>query len=115
MIKLIRRCIVASYIIVFSLQANIADAENVRGRLEGVSTYGSYPVAGVAVTLLTQGRRSAPTYSDNQGMYYIYNVSPGSHILEIWAGGPEPMTFQIYVYEYTPEQPVTDISPIKVR
>lgn len=93
--------------------ANTVSAENVRGRLDGVGPYGVYPVSRVAVTLFSQAAgRSSPAYSDYQGMYYIYNVPPGDYTLEVWAGGAQPMIFDIFVI---PNRPVTDIAPIRVR
>lgn len=92
--------------------AQFANAEGIRGRLDGVGPYGLYPVPGIAVTVASPGGRSAPVYSDYRGMYYMFGLRPGRYTLEIWAGGPQPMRFGIQVYR---GQPMTDIAPIRVR
>ena len=97
----------------FFLTSNLVFGAGIRGRLDGLGPYGPYPVAGVPVTVANPSMkwRSQPSYSDNQGMYYIYNLAPGSYVLEIWAGGPTPINFNIMVHN----QPITDISPIRVK
>lgn len=94
------------------LFSSAANAEAVRGRLDGLGPYGLYPVTGVPVTVSSPLGRSSPSYSDYQGMFYIFNLVPGPHALEIWLGGPEPMIFDIIVY---PNQAMTDLAPIRVR
>jgi len=94
------------------LFSSAANAEGVRGRLDGLGPYGPYPVTGVPVTVSSPLGRSSPAYSDYQGMYYIYNLTPGPYLLEIWLGGPEPMSFDVVVY---PNQAMTDLAPIRVR
>ena len=91
--------------------AGTVNAEGIRGRLDGLGPYGTYPVTGIAVTVSSQMGRSSPSYSDYQGMYYIYGLMPGPHVLEIWIGY-QPMVFNIMV---NPGQPLTDIAPIRVR
>jgi hypothetical protein len=99
-------------LIVFVTTAS-AYAGTVRGRLDRQDGYGrAYPAVYVGVTLYNpQLGRSAPSYSDNDGMYYLYNVPPGEYLLEIWVyPGRDPMVFKIQVSN----QPVTDISPILI-
>lgn len=101
------------FIILFSFLLDIAQAAGVRGRLDGIGPYGAYPVTGVPVTVSNQfGGRSSPSYSDNQGMFYIYGLQHGQHTLEIWLGGPQPMILNIMVFG---NLALTDIAPISVR
>lgn len=88
-------------------------AQDVRGRLDGVGPYGAYPVPRIAVTLFTPNYgRTRPVYSDYQGMYYIYNIPPGQHTLEIWVYDQKPMKFRIFV---NPNKRLTDIAPIRIK
>jgi hypothetical protein len=61
-------------------------AGTVRGRLDRRDGYGRiYPAVYVPITLYNERLgRSAPAYSGTDGMYYIYNVPPGTYYLEIW-------------------------------
>lgn len=82
----------------------------VRGRLIRVGPQGTYPAVGVAVTVYSQQNgRSNPSYSGPDGMYYLYNIPPGSFSLQVWATKP-PMVFQVQVSA----QGFTDIAPIRV-
>jgi hypothetical protein len=82
----------------------------VRGRLFRVVNGGSYPALGIAVTVVnSQMGRSNSAYTGPDGMYYLYNIPPGTYTLEVWVANP-PMTFQIQV---NPEG-YTDIAPIQV-
>jgi hypothetical protein len=100
-----------SCVMIFILFSQYSNAEGVRGRLDGVGPYGLYPVSGIAVTVLAPMGRSSPSYSDYQGMYYIYGLTPGPYTLEIWIGN-QPMVFNIMVIQ---GRALTDIVPIKVR
>lgn len=102
---------IMAILILGALCAQALYAEAVRGRLDGMGPYGLYPVTGIAVTVSSSRGRSAPSYTDYQGMYYIYRLAPGPHTLEIWVSN-QPMLFPITVY---PRQPMTDIAPIRVR
>src|SRR5271157_3336733 len=90
------------------LTAVFAHAATVRGRL--VNPKG-YPAAGIAVTVSNpQMGRSSPTHTGADGMYYIFNIPPGSYYLEIWIRpGGAPAVYQIKVVE-----PYTDIPQIGV-
>ena len=88
-------------------------AGTVRGRVDRRDGYGRvYPAVYVAVTLFQQGKgRSAPSYTGSDGMYYLYNVPPGTYNLEIWAyPNQPPIVYTIYVGD----QPLTDIKPIQI-
>lgn len=89
-------------------------AGTVRGRLDRRDGYGRiFPAVYVRVTLSNERQgRSAPAYTGTDGMFYLYNVPPGSYYLEIW---PYPNQQQPIVYTiYVSDQPVTDIAPIVI-
>jgi hypothetical protein len=88
-------------------------AGTVRGRLDRRDGYGRiYPAVYVPITLYNERLgRSAPAYSGTDGMYYIYNVPPGTYYLEIW---PYPNQRPIVYTIYVSNQPVTDIAPIQI-
>jgi|ERR1039457_1804587 hypothetical protein len=105
--------IIITTIIYFVVIATTAYAQNVRGRLDGRGPYGAYPVPRIAVTLSNPAYgRSAPVFSDYQGIYYFFNIPPGPHTLEVWVNPNQPIIFNIFV---NPNQMVTDIAPILVR
>jgi hypothetical protein len=87
-----------------------ADAATLRGRLYRVYPNGFQSVAGgIAVTLYSPNMgRTSPATSGPDGMYYLYNIPPGTYNLEIWVSNP-PLVFQVQVQE-----PYTDIPPIRV-
>jgi hypothetical protein len=100
------------FLLVFVATA-YAYAGTVRGKLERRDAYGrNYVAAHVAVTLYNkQVGRSSPAYTGNDGMYYLYNVPPGSYYLEIWVyPDREPLRYIIQVYN----QSLTDIPPIVI-
>lgn len=104
--------LLALTLLLFTLSA-FAYAGTVRGRLERRDGYGrAYPAGYVAVTLFQDGRgRSAPAYTGADGMYYLYNVPPGTYALEIWASpNRAPIVYTIYVSN----QPMTDIAAIQI-
>jgi len=99
-------------LLLFTLSA-FTYAGTVRGRLDRRDSYGRiYPAVYVQVTLFQQGKgRSAPAYTGTDGMYYLYNVPPGTYSLEIWAyPNRPPIVYTIYVSN----QQLTDIAPIQV-
>lgn len=99
-------------LIVFVASAHVY-AGTVRGRLERRDGYGrNYMAGGVGVTLYSQQQgRSAPAYTGNDGMYYLYNVPPGKYYLEVWAyQNREPLRYEIYV----DNRSLFDINPILI-
>jgi len=87
-------------------------AATVRGRLDRVYPNGThYPATGVAVTLFSQASgRTAPSYAGPDGLYYFYNVRPGSYYLEVWTSqGGTPTVYPVNVVE-----PSTDVAPVIV-
>ena len=103
--------LVVSFTVVMSAEGS---AGNVRGLLLRRNPQGSYPVAGIAVTVYAQQiGRSRAAYSGSDGMYYLYNIPGGAYYLEIWAHGygNPPIVFQIFVND---RQQFTDIAPVTV-
>jgi Carboxypeptidase regulatory-like domain len=89
----------------------IATAATVRGRVDRVAKGRRNPAVGVPVTLSNgRGGRSSPAYSNQNGMYYLQNIPPGTYNLEIWTSRDphaRPVTYVIKVSE-----PLTDIPAI---
>ncbi|MBI3048402.1 MAG: carboxypeptidase regulatory-like domain-containing protein [Acidobacteria bacterium] len=106
---------IAALVLCFTvLTAAESLAGNVRGLLLRRGPQGTYPAAGIAVTVYAQQLgRSRPGYSGSDGMYYLYNVPAGWYYLEIWAHGfgNPPLVFQIFVND---QQPFTDVTPVTV-
>ncbi|MGA3371168.1 MAG: carboxypeptidase-like regulatory domain-containing protein [Terracidiphilus sp.] len=94
--------------LVMVLAAAMASAATVRGRL--IHKNGS-PAAGIEVSVVgPQGARSVPVRTGADGMYYLFNLPPGSYRLEIWVyPGGAPLVYQIQVRD-----PYTDIAQIGV-
>jgi hypothetical protein len=94
-------------LIVFVFTA-YAYAGTVRGKLERRG----YAAEHVGVTLYNQREgRSSYAYTGSDGMYYLYNVPPGTYYLEIWIQPDrEPLRYEVQVYS----QPLTDIAPIVI-
>ena len=87
-------------------------ASTVRGRLVRRTPRGEFPAQGIPVSLNRNGGRSGYAYSGPDGMYYLYNIPPGSYSLEVWVyPNRPPLVFSINVNE----QGYTDISPIAVQ
>ena len=104
--------LVSLTLIVFIFSA-FTYAGTVRGRLDRRDAYGRiYPAVYVRVTLYNDSRgRSAPAYTGTDGMFYLYNVPPGSYYLEIW---PYPNQRPIVYTIYVSDQPFTDIAAIQI-
>jgi Carboxypeptidase regulatory-like domain len=87
------------------------EAATVRGRLDRIANGRRNPAVGVPVTLFRAGSgRSSPAYSNQDGMYYLKNIAPGTYNLEIWTSrdpGVHPKSYVIKVSE-----PITDIPAI---
>jgi hypothetical protein len=105
------KLIVSMFLMVLAL-SGIGQAATVRGRVDHVSPGGQRTsMAGVAVTVLRPGMsRSAPVYTDANGMYYLQNVPAGTYDLEVWTSRDPrvpPTKFRIQVGE-----PYTDVPPV---
>lgn len=99
---------ISTWIVFAVLAIGSAHASTVRGRL--VHANGS-PAAGFAVTVYNpQTGRSSPAHTGPDGMFYLYNVRPGSYYLEVWtAPGGKPVVYQVTVGE-----PYADVAQIGV-
>jgi len=91
-----------------SLCTGSVAAATIRGRLVHAN---GYAAAGVMVTVVNQqAGRSAPAYAGPDGIYYLYNVPPGSYYLEVWiTPGGKPLVYPIQVVN-----PATDIAQIGI-
>ena len=64
-----------------------SEAATIRGHVARQTPYGILPAANVRVTLKTStATRFSATYSNPQGMYYMYNVPRGQHVLQVGDG-----------------------------
>lgn len=84
----------------------------VRGRLIRIARDGrQYPAPGIMVRLYSpQMGPSAPSYSDNTGMYYLMNVPPGLYTLEVWLNREDVRRYNVVA---RPQQ-YSDVPPIAV-
>lgn len=76
------------------------NAATVRGRV--VHAANKRPAAGYSVTVAKTGRlraRSTAVRVGADGMYNVFNVSPGSYYLEVWVPGQTPRVYPIQVHE----------------
>ncbi len=92
----------------------VGDAQTVRGQV----LWGpNQPAVGVPVNLFRPDLGpSGFSYTDQAGMYYLYNIPSGDYTLQIWAHpGAPAMTYSIVVLGTHPKRPFTDISPIMIR
>jgi hypothetical protein len=83
-------------------------AATVRGKV--VHDKDKNAAAGYRVTVANEKGRTSPARVGPDGMYYIYNVSPGEYQLEIWVpNAAAPAVFKIQVVE-----PYTDVPQLAV-
>lgn len=106
LIMLLALCVVAAQ----------ASASTVRGQLFRVTPQGQrFPATGIPVNVVAVSNpalgASGLSYSDGQGMYYLFNIPPGAYMLQVWLyPNTPPWAFKVTVYN----QPFTDIPPIQV-
>jgi|HubBroStandDraft_5_1064220.scaffolds.fasta_scaffold499341_2 hypothetical protein len=108
--KNIRQFVVLGVLILAGLVT--ASAATVRGRADCVAPNGYRgPAVGAFITLFSATiGRSNPSGVGQDGMYYLYNIPPGTYALEVWSrSNPSlpPRVFQLAVYE-----PYTDVPVI---
>ena len=109
----IKTALTAVFLLVILLTiSSPAYSQVVRGMLFRLGPYGPYPAVNVLLTLFSpsMGKRSAPSYTGGDGMYYFYNVPQGQYVLEIWGYGPTPIVYQINVLN----RPYNDMPQIRV-
>jgi hypothetical protein len=90
------------------LAASAAQAATIRGKLFHNNKQAA---AGYQVTVSNaQAGRSSPARVGADGMYYIYNIAPGTYDLEVWVpGAASPTVYRINVIE-----PYTDVPQLSV-
>ncbi len=110
--KIKRALTTVSLLVILLTISSPAYSQVVRGMLLRVGPHGPYPAVNVLLTLFSpsMGKRSAPSYTGRDGMYYFYNVPRGQYLLEIWGYGPTPIIYQINVLN----RPYNDIPQIRV-
>jgi hypothetical protein len=103
---------VACFVVVLAM-TQAASAATVRGRLVRYVNGGQYPAGGVAVTIYNQkAGRSKSVYTGPDGMYYLYNVSPGAYYIEIWTSPDTRVRPTVYPVQVG--EPYTDVPVIVV-
>ena len=80
--------VVVVTILVITFISKMADATNIRGYIETNTKTGiTYPYAGAKVDLYALRNGVwivlASTYTDNKGIYYMYNITPGTYSLQV--------------------------------
>jgi hypothetical protein len=91
-------------IVLMALLPTAALALTVRGRIDRLSPYGTYPVAGILVTLGNVRAASGP-----DGLYYFFNVPAGNWVLTVIPPNSPPMSYTITV-----TSDPTDVPPIVI-
>ncbi|HEX8844150.1 MAG TPA: carboxypeptidase-like regulatory domain-containing protein [Pyrinomonadaceae bacterium] len=109
--------IVASLIVSTSVRSQdeqqTMPGPTVRGKVERKAKSSKYPAPNVRLTLAVRSTkvRSAPVYTDDDGMYYFRNVTPGQYILEIWGSEKNPIQ-RFYIEVSDSKNGYVDISPV---
>ena len=89
----------------------IAAAGTVRGQLYRMVNGKRVGANGIAVRLNHPQRGpSTSVYTNNEGMYFLYNIPPGQYTLEV------TIAKNVKKYQITVEnKPYTDIAPIEIK
>jgi hypothetical protein len=95
-----------------SSAAVIQRGSTVRGQLYRLDSRGrSYVAIGVPVQLFHSSfGKSVMVYTNSAGMYYFFNIVPGSYELRIQVSKAQMRRIMIQV----PRQPITDIPPQRI-
>lgn len=89
-----------------------AEVSTVRGNVYRQVRDKQVPANGIAVRLNHQKRGpSSYSYSNSEGMYFLYNIPPDQYTLEVTAGPKNILKFSIRVQD----KQYTDIAPIKIN
>ncbi len=84
----------------------------VRGQVYRLIRDKQVPANGIAVRLNHQKKGpSSYSYSNAEGMYYLYNIPPDQYTLEVTAGPKNILKYSIRVQD----KQYTDIAPIKIN
>lgn len=96
-----RRLLIALALIVLTSASTAAHAKVVRGGLYRLAANGQqFAAQGIPVRVTNKIMGpSSFAYSDQTGMYYLYNVPAGDYVLQIWLTNDErqAMTFPLRV------------------
>jgi len=98
----------AAWAVLLAIATAAHAAATVRGKV--VRDKDKSPAAGYRVTVMKDNVRTTPARVGQDGMYYIYNVSPGPYQLEIWV----PNTAAPVIYNIQVVEPYTDVPQIAV-
>ena len=92
--------------------ATASAASTVRGQVYRTIKGQKAPASGIGVRLNhpKQGP-SSDTYTNSEGMYYLYNVPAGSYTLEVSVTSKKIQKYSIKVLD----QPYTDIAPVQIQ
>jgi hypothetical protein len=91
---------------------SIAAASTVRGQLYRMVNGKRVGANGLPVRLNhSQRGPSSYVYTNNEGMYFLYNIPPGQYTLEVMVAQKDVRRYQITVEN----KEYTDIAPIEVR
>jgi ER membrane protein complex subunit 7, beta-sandwich domain len=89
-----------------------AAASTVRGQLFRMVSGKRVGANGIAVRLNhAQRGPSSSVYTNNEGMYFLYNIPPGQYTLEVTITQKNVQKYRITVED----KPYTDIAPIEVK
>lgn len=93
-------------------RAPAVEASTVRGQVYRLVRDKQVGANGIAVRLNHAKRGpSSYSYSNSEGMYYLYNIPPDQYTLEVTAGPKKILKFAIRVQD----KQYTDIAPIKIN
>ena len=93
-------------------RAPALEASTVQGKVYRLIKDKQVPANGIAVRLNHAKKGpSSYSYSNNEGLYYLYNIPPDQYTLEVTAGPKNILKFAIKVLD----KPYTDIAPIKIN
>jgi hypothetical protein len=88
------------------------EASTVRGQVYRLIKDKQVPANGIAVRLNHAKKGpSSYSYSNSEGMYYLYNIPADQYTLEVTAGPKNILKFAIKVQD----KQYTDIAPIKIN
>jgi Carboxypeptidase regulatory-like domain len=103
--KDVRLLILGLLLVLVSVVASAATARGLISHQDGG------PASDIKVTIYNDDRgRSSPSRTNNEGMYYLYELTPGHYYLEVWLPDQEEPTR----YEVDIEEPSTDLAEVKI-
>jgi carboxypeptidase family protein len=105
---MIRRSTLSILIVLLVAVSAFAAPTTVRGRVLAAD---GTPYPSAAVTLKSRtGARTAPVYTDREGMFYVANVAPGAYTMVVRTSRSEtPFSVSAQPRAYS------DVPPVRVR